>query len=194
MSLQGSFARRARRRIQRDLRQAVAGELLNTATVRFHYEVLASGEVNAYDERAHTAAYTARWMEFTAFVHYVQPAETGMRRFSEVKTGDVIVDVVEGTKGTNDQGESDLLFVFEGDGIVRPRFEIDGQYYTQRDLSADLARAWDVKMGGERILRTFLLRLMPGGAEGLEKEPLVAIGTNEVLTDIEDGQPLYPIL
>lgn len=151
---------RAGRRIRRDLSRAVSAGVLNTNTVKFHYQESTGGENSRYNERAATMTYGNKWLEFQALVHFVQPLETGLRRHMEVETGDCIVDVIEGTTGIDDQGNTGVALAF--DGLIRQRFEIDGRFFTQKAIGAELAQNWDVKMADQRVTRTFLLGYMTG--------------------------------
>lgn len=82
--------------------------------------------------------------EFRALVHYVSPAAMGTQRFQEIETGDVILDYEPGA--------------FDPDGKADVRFEIAGVQYVQKSTGRELVRAWDVRLGGDEIMKTLLLR------------------------------------
>jgi hypothetical protein len=78
-----------------------------------------------------------------AFVHFVQPAATGVRQFNEIEHGDCIVDF---------SPDAPL------DGKEELRFEIAGALWVQKTVGRTLATTWDTLVGGQKIFRTVLLR------------------------------------
>lgn len=79
-----------------------------------------------------------------AFIHYVNIHTTGYTRFTEIKTGDVILDFM---------GDVEI------DGLEGLQFEIGGKTYVQKNGGKDLAESWDVRCNGVPITRTVLVTL-----------------------------------
>lgn len=76
------------------------------------------------------------------FVHFVQPAKTGVRLFEEMETGDAIVDLPPDT---------------EIEGRAQLEFVIDGEIFVQKELGGKLAKHYDALVQGEKTVRTLLL-------------------------------------
>lgn len=88
---------------------------------------------------------------------YEEPARTVLRQFAEIKAGDLILDV-------DPDGVVELAPPQSGtvrlDDIARQgvRFEWGGRLYSQAQIGEELAEAWDVIVGNQKLFRTLLLR------------------------------------
>ncbi len=78
-----------------------------------------------------------------AFFHTVAPGAHSVRLFTEIETGDVILDI---------SPEVDLSHP----GLV---FEVGGKAYVQKPLGDKLAAAMDTRVRGMDTFQTVLLRL-----------------------------------
>jgi hypothetical protein len=85
---------------------------------------------------------TPRTKRYRAFLHFIQPTNGAVRQFNEVETGDCIADFAP---------DADL------DGKDDIRFTIDGRQWMRKPVSPRLAQAWDVVVGGVRMVRPVLL-------------------------------------
>lgn len=79
-----------------------------------------------------------------AFIHYVNIHTTGYTRFTEIQTGDVILDFM---------GDVEI------DGLEGLQFEIGPKTYVQKNGGKDLAESWDVRCNGVPVTRTVLVTL-----------------------------------
>ena len=88
--------------------------------------------------------------EVFCFVHYVNIHTTGYTRFTEIKTGDVILDFI-----------GDVAI----DGKEGLEFEIGrvgntpGKLYVQKNGGKELAESWDVHANNQAVTRTVLVTL-----------------------------------
>jgi len=134
-------------RIRRDTARIINNGLLNTAQVTVSYQQLALGSdpVDPALEST-TPATTTVTAEHPALVHFVEPVKTGYRQFTEIETGDVIIDFL--------------------DDVTLPRtgakFIIDGETYVQKEVGNQLAQYWDVIVQGRRHFRTVVATKAPG--------------------------------
>lgn len=134
-------------RIRRDAQLLVARNLLNTAVVTVSYQqpVPGSDPIDPALEST-TPATTTVTAAHTAFVHFVEPVKSITRQFTEIETGDVIIDFL--------------------DDVSLPRagakFVIDGETYVQKEVGNQLAQYWDVIVQGQRHFRTVVATKAPG--------------------------------
>lgn len=60
---------------------------------------------------------------------------------------------------------ADLIFDFSGDvdftGLTGLTFEFEGRKYHPKKVDDTMAKAWDVHVGGKRLIRTVLVELVP---------------------------------
>jgi hypothetical protein len=81
-----------------------------------------------------------------AFVHFVEPVKSGYRSFTEIETGDVILDFL--------------------DDVNLPRtgakFIVDGETYVQKEVGNQLSLYWDLIIEGQRHFRTVVGTKAPG--------------------------------
>jgi hypothetical protein len=94
-----------------------------------------------------------------------EPARTVLRQFSEIKAGDLILDIdPDGLVNLFPQqvlaDGHQLSGTITLDNIADKgvRFEWGGQVYDQAQVGEELARAWNVIIGNQRLGRTLLLR------------------------------------
>jgi hypothetical protein len=143
MMLQGLSAR-----IRRDTARLQARKLLNTALVTVSYQqpVPGSDPVDPSLESTTPATTTVTTDPIPAFVHFVEPVKSITRQFTEIETGDAIIDFL--------------------DDVVLPRtgakFVIDGETYVQKEVGNQLAQYWDVIVQGQRHFRTVVATKAPG--------------------------------
>jgi hypothetical protein len=89
-------------------------------------------------------AWAERNETLKAMIHYVDIHTTGYTRFSEVKTGDVILEFDAGVDIDSKEGLE---------------FDIGGVLYVQKNAGKELAKSWDVRISGVPINRTVLVTL-----------------------------------
>lgn len=100
----------------------------------------------------------------TGLVHQVA-AETKLRQFSEIQVGDVLLDIDPAaqvcmlgytTLASGTMLVSGTITLDTLDGV---RFLIDNTTYTEAELGEELAQAWEVLSGNQRMIRTLHLRV-----------------------------------
>lgn len=134
-------------KIRRDARRLIGGRLLNTAEVTIIHEAPLSGSdpvdpaLESTVPSTTTATSTA-----PAFVHFVESARSGYRQFTEIETGDVIIDFLD-----------DVTLPKTG-----TKFVIDGETYVQKEVGNQLTQYWDVIVQGRRHFRTVVASKAPG--------------------------------
>lgn len=135
-------------RIRRDTSRLQSRGLLNTAQVTVSYEqpVTGSAPVDPALESTTPATTTVTAPPQPAFVHFVEPVKSITRQFTEIETGDVIIDFIH--------------------DVVLPRtgakFVIDGETYVQKEVGNQLAQYWDLIIQGQRHFRTVVATKAPG--------------------------------
>jgi hypothetical protein len=133
--------------MRRDASRILAGGLLNTAQVTVSYEkaVDGSGPIDPALEATAPATTTVN-AQYPAFVHFVEPVKSGYRQFTEIETGDVILDFL--------------------DDVALPRtgaiFVVDGETYVQKEVGNQLTQFWDLMIEGQRHFRTVVGTKAPG--------------------------------
>lgn len=145
MSIQSQLAK-AQRTLQRTAAAVHACKGMNSHAVTMHWEnpAAATPGYDPSDLSTHPATSATGSIEFRAFVHFVNHTVGTFQRFAEVKSGDVIMDA---------PAEIDFS------GKPNPRFEINGCFYTQKNIGAELAQAWDAFTGNDTAtFRTILLK------------------------------------
>ena len=78
-----------------------------------------------------------------AFVHFVGPASSMVRQFTEIETGDCILEY---DPGVCLEGRRDARFV------------INGQTWSVKPISDRLKETWDATFAGRQLFKTLLLR------------------------------------
>lgn len=134
-------------RIRRDTARIITRGLLNTAQVTVSYQqpIPGSDPVDPALEST-TPSTTTVTAVHPALVHFVEPVKSSTRQFTEIETGDVILDFL--------------------DDVALPRtgakFIIDGETYVQKEVGGQLAQYWDVIIQGQRHFRTVVATKAPG--------------------------------
>lgn len=130
--------------IRRDFAKLLRGGNANSADVTVIWNAASTAGVNPNLEDSYVtpAPTSGTW---PAMVHYVQPTTSGIRQFAEIQPGDVIVDF-----------EASLPVP---DGAKGATFKIEGnpKTWVQKNVGQDLADAWELVVGGQRVMKTFLL-------------------------------------
>lgn len=93
------------------------------------------------DEDTHTGTTTEHEETVRALVHAVQIESSAYQRFTEIHSGDVIIDF---PYDTDLSGRDNITFI------------IAGNPYTQKNVGKELAEAWDVQAGGLATTKTIL--------------------------------------
>jgi hypothetical protein len=93
------------------------------------------------------------------FIHRVG-AETKLRQFAEIQTGDMMLDVDPAAEVAVFDGQVLVSGTIGLDAVAQKgvRFLVDGQWFTQAEIGEDLAAAWNVIFADQRLIRTILLR------------------------------------
>jgi hypothetical protein len=133
--------------MRRDQAQTLRTQGLNSGFVLALWNAPISGGMDAlnhFDPNIESAypATTLQSGTFPAMIHFVQPSRSGVRIFSEIEVGDVILDFKQGYQLPK-----------------TAMFDIAGNRYVQKDAGSVLSEYWDVVIGGERMWRTLLLTL-----------------------------------
>lgn len=134
-----------RRLIRRALQRTLNGNLRNTAKVTLHY-VTGLNRADPNDQTSWSGTAVPHTKEIKALVHFVSPDLIVNRGFIELRVGDVILDL--------DPAESFA-------GMQNLTLEIDGRKYVQKGVGKELEVYFDLVMGGERMMRTIVLSLVP---------------------------------
>ena len=85
---------------------------------------------------------TAQTRDTRALVHFIG-AKTSVMQFAAVEVGDCIADFAP----------DEVL-----DGLRDLEFVINGETWEQKDVGEVLAKIWDAVVGGQRVLRSVLLK------------------------------------
>lgn len=127
------------RMMRRDLRGIVERNELNSQKITGTWRVNPEGfDPNVEATWSEGDPQSGQW---TALVHYVDPTKSTVRQFTEIESGDVIVELIDDT-------ELPAAVV---------TFDIDRVKFAQKDVGAELAEYYDLNIGGERIFRTLVL-------------------------------------
>ena len=130
--------------LRRQLNGPIARGELNTEPVLVKWRTPTSTPGNPNRESSQSGdEYADHEETLHPFVHHVQIATKGYQRYSEVQSGDVILDFLQVPDLT---GRKDVQFI------------IAGITYVQKDIGRDLAEAWDLRCGGRAVVKTLLLR------------------------------------
>jgi hypothetical protein len=97
---------------------------------------------------ARIATPTQNQCTIRAFVHFVS-ASSVIRNFTEIETGDAILDLAPEVTLRNKDGLTFLLPTGES-GCLEP--------WTNKPMSEHLARYWDAMAGGRKLYQTVLVR------------------------------------
>lgn len=117
---------------------------LNSEPVLVKWRVLTGTLGNPNRESTQSlAAYTEFQETLYPFVHHTHIASISSQRYSEVQTGDIILDFLTIPDFT---GRTDVQFI------------IAGLTYVQKDIGRELAAAWDLRCGGRPVVKSLLLR------------------------------------
>lgn len=130
--------------IQRDLNRLLTSGDANTANVTVVWN---AADFSGSDKNLE-GTYPAEVLQsgtWPALVHYVQPITTGIRQFAEMQVGDVILDFA--SMAAIPATAKGATFRIEG----------DPQVYVQKSIGKDLADAWDMVVGGQRVIKTYLV-------------------------------------
>jgi hypothetical protein len=136
-----------RAKMQRDAKRILNRGVLNTAMVTVSWQKPVDGSQPRDPALEGTAPATETvTLERKAFVHFVEPSKSLSRQFTQIETGDVILD-------------------FLGD-VVLPRdgavFIVNGERYIQKDVGKQLTEFWDLMIEGQRHMRTVVASKAPG--------------------------------
>jgi signal peptidase I len=135
------------RRLQRKTSRLLAKGALNSGEVILRWREVSGLPVD-YDPHIQVsragASFTERSATKRALIHYVNIHTTGYSKFTEIKTGDVILDF---------PGDVEI------DGLEGLQFEIGGKIYVQKNGGNELAESWDVRCNGVPVTRTVLVTL-----------------------------------
>lgn len=138
--------------LRNEFRKLLRLKQLNAGDVTIHWRELDADSPPDDPELASILGDTAldtttpgvtKTRQIRALIHYVTPATVANQRNTEVAVGDVILDI---------DASEDLSIMRD------PRFTIGNVTYVQKDAGGDLASSWDVRVGGDAIVRTLLLR------------------------------------
>jgi hypothetical protein len=141
------------RRIQRTMARMQKNRVANSGPVVLHWRTRSGSSAN-FDPHLQASKVGTTYAEASetkvAFIHYVSIHTTGYTRFTQIQTGDVILDFI---------GDVDI------DGKEGLQFEIGrvgntpGKLYVQKNAGDELAQSWDVHANNQAITRTVLVTL-----------------------------------
>ena len=88
-----------------------------------------------------------------------QPARSVVRQFAEIQAGDLLLDLAP-DPGVEVLPNPVLSGTVRLDDLAKKgvRFERGGQFYVQKEVGEELARAWTVIVGNQEMMGTVLLR------------------------------------
>lgn len=110
-------------------------------TIRW-YDLAATTASDEQTGEALGGTGTARSELKKALVHFVSPATNGFRVYNELQIGDAFLDF-----------EAGITFT----GRDRLTFEVGGNQYTQKEMSPELARSFDILYQGLSLATTILV-------------------------------------
>lgn len=131
--------------IARDMRRLAAKSGLNFGPVVLRWRVQSAPAAGAdphLQGSGGTQTFTETTVTINALIHTVNIHTTGYTKFSEVKSGDLILDFV---------GDAPI------DGKSNLRFEVGGISYVQKGTGKELAESWDVRCAGLPVTRSVLV-------------------------------------
>jgi hypothetical protein len=133
--------------MQRHTARIVQRGLLNTAIVTVSWQ-RALAETPSHDPALESTAPATETVtaQHKALVHFVEPVKSLVRQFTQIETGDVIIDFL---------GDVQL----PRDGV---HFVINGVRYVQKDAGKELTEFWDLMIEGHRHMRTVVATRAPG--------------------------------
>ena len=134
-------------KMRRDAARILSRGQLNTAVVTVSWKKPVDGSQPRDPALEGTAPATETvTLEKKAFVHFVEISRSLSRQFTQIETGDVILDFL---------GDVEL----PRDGAV---FIVNGERYTQKDVGKQLTEFWDLMIEGRRHMRTVVACKAPG--------------------------------
>lgn len=90
----------------------------------------------------------------------IEPARSVERRYAEIQTGDLILDVASDPDVTLCGGlPTSGVVKFADIEAWQPRFEYGGRFYVQSKVGQELNATWDVVVANRKVGQTLLLRL-----------------------------------
>lgn len=107
------------------------------------WKVHAGGTLDPVTNATVGAVVTSQTSTVRGLVHFVQAGTFAVREFTEVETGDAILDLAPDVAI---DGKKELIF------------EFNGAKWDRKPMSEKLAQHWDTVLGGVRITRSVLLR------------------------------------
>lgn len=141
------------RRITRTMARMLKNRVANSGPVVLRWRTRTGSSVH-YDPNLQASKAGTAYAEASetkiAFIHTVSIHTTGYTRFTEIKTGDIILDFI---------GDVQI------DGREGLEFEIGrvgntpGKLYVQKNGGKDLAESWDVHANNQAVTRTVLVTL-----------------------------------
>jgi hypothetical protein len=140
------------RRLSRKISRLIEKGALNSGDVVLRWRGVVDPPED-FDPHLQTSKSGTTYPELTAtkkaFIHYVNIHTTGYTKFTEIQTGDVILDF---------PGDVEI------DGLENLQFEIadasgGSKIYVQKNGGKELAESWDVRCNGLAITRTVLVTL-----------------------------------
>ncbi len=142
-----NMLKKAQRTLGNTAAAVMAVDGMNTVDVILHWKEPSALPADHHPDLVSTQPATHSDQQsdpFKAFAHYVNHGTSTFQRFAEVKNGDVLADI-----------PADI----EIDGKNEPRFEINGSFFTQKNVGKELSSTWDAFTGqGNATLRTILLK------------------------------------
>lgn len=138
-----------RAKMQRDAKRILNRGALNTAEITVSWQKPVDGS-QPRDPALEATAPTTETITLDpkpkAFVHFVEPSKSLSRQFTQIETGDVILDFLDDV-------------VLPRDGAV---FIVNGDRYIQKDVGKQLTEFWDLMIEGQRHMRTVVASPAPG--------------------------------
>lgn len=141
------------RRITRVMKRMHKNGIANSGPVVLRWRTR-TGSSGSYDPHLQVSKAGTAYAEASetkiAFIHTVNIHTTGYTRFSQIQTGDIILDFI-----------GDVTI----DGREGLEFEIGrvgntpGRLYVQKNAGDELAQSWDVHAGNQAVTRTVLVTL-----------------------------------
>ena len=166
------------------LRRAFQREARQHTPITIRWEDRSGGTVDPVTSAVSAGEAVARSATVYAVVHYVGPSASGYRAFAEIQTGDAIIDFPISIYRVTDAGDTDL---FDGQVLDELQFakanreldrgeiealaeeidistltnaliEIDGENWAQQRVGNNLAKSWDARVRGKKVVQSILVR------------------------------------
>ena len=149
-------------RIARHIAQTLAA---NSEPATIKYRTLPGGTPSGFnpnDQATYPAqnSFTDVTATIPAIIHRIAPDSSAARANTELRVGDIILDVPGDALDLGDDLANAIAALGQGKegGYYEIHAIIDGQRYIPKNVGKRLMQSWDAHLGGKGTTRTFILQ------------------------------------